>query len=271
MNGSDSIYSIRFCALDIETTGVNPYSDRIVEIGVSAFTIGGERETYRTLVNPGCPIPQQVVSIHGITDAMVADSPRCETVLPSLIEFIGSSPLIIHNTRFDLSFLDIECRRAFRTLPSWSSYDTVILSRKTFPEIRNHKLDTLCEHFALPLEHHRALQDAVGCGEVFRLCVEAADPDRRWTVSDLNAYIGSPDITGFIRELPFKERLGVRITLGKECVIRYVDSEGNTTERRILPKKIYKKGKHTVIFAYCYLRNEDRYFKANRIEQVIEG
>ena len=231
----------------------------------------GARETFQTLVNPGCPIPPQVTSIHGITDAMVADSPRCEDVLSPLIEFIGSSPLVIHNTRFDLSFLDMECRRANRRLPAWVSYDTVVLSRKTFPAVRNHKLDTLCEHFALPLEHHRALQDAVGCGGVFRRCIETADPDGRWTAADLDAYIGSPDLTGFIRELPFKERLGVRITIGRECVIRYTDSEGNSTERKILPKKIYKKGKHTVIFAYCYLRNEDRYFKANRIDGVIEG
>jgi DNA polymerase III epsilon subunit family exonuclease len=271
MNASDSIYKIRFCALDIETTGVNPYSDRIIEVGMSAFTMGGKSEVWQKLIHPGCHIPEQVTAIHGITDDMVEGAPRCESVLPDIIKFVGNSPLIIHNSRFDISFLDMECRRAFSTLPPWASYDTVILARKTFPDLRNHKLDTLCEHFAVPLEHHRALQDALGCAEVFRRCVAQADPKKKWSVSDLNAYAGSPERAGFIHELQFKERRGVRITLGRECVICYTDGEGNATERKILPKKIYKKGKHTVIFAFCYLRNEDRYFKSSRISEVKEG
>jgi DNA polymerase III epsilon subunit family exonuclease len=271
MNPAASIYTTRFCALDIETTGINPYSDRIIEIGISAFTIDGESETYQTLINPERHIPEQVTSIHGITDDMVADAPACASVLPDVIAFVKSSPLVIHNSRFDLSFLEMECRRAQIKLPSWVSYDTVILSRKSFPEIVNHKLDTLCRYFAVSLEHHRGLQDAVGCMEIFRHCIRHADPSKRWTFADLNTFSGGTESAGFIRELAFKERRGGRITVGKEAVIRYIDGEGNVTERRILPKTIYKKGKQTVIFAFCFLRNEDRYFKSNRIDEVLES
>lgn len=271
MSPEESIYSARFCALDIETTGTNSYSDRVIEIGLAAFTLGGKLETYQSFVNPGRHIPEQVTAIHGITDDMVRDARSCADVLPEIISFVDSAPLVIHNRRFDLAFLDMECRRAFRKLPPWVSYDTVIFSRKSFPDTPNHKLDTLCEFFSVPLEHHRALQDAVGCKEVFRHCIEYADPSKKWRFADLNAYTGAPESAGFIHELQFKERRGGRITLGREAVIRYVDGEGNTTERRILPKKIYKKGKQTVIFAFCYLRNEDRYFKSSRIEEIIES
>jgi len=269
MNLSQPVYAAEFCALDIETTGVNPYSDKIIEIGAVRFTMDGPVAEYQTMIHPGRHIPEQVSMIHGITDDMVADAPPCGEILPALIKFIGSTPLVIHNSRFDVSFLEMECRHAGIRIPKWESYDTVILSRRSFPEIFNHKLDTLCRYFNVPLTHHRALQDSIGCMEVFRRCILEKDPGRTWTFAQLNAFSGGTEQSGLIQELQIKERRGGKIAVGKEVVIRYVDGEGNATERKILPKKIYRKGKQTVVFAYCFLRDEDRFFKVNRIEEVL--
>ena len=269
MNLSTSVYAAEFCALDLETTGINPYIDKIIEVGAVRFTIDGPIVEYQTMINPARHIPEQVSLIHGITDDMVTDAPLCRNILPELIRFIGDAPLIIHNSRFDISFMEMECRHAGIRIPQWESYDTVIFSRRSFPDIFNHKLDTLCSHFNVPLTHHRALQDALGCMEIFRRCVKAKDPGRGWNFAQLNAYSGGAEPSGLIQELQIKERRGGKIVVGKEVVIRYIDGEGNTTERKILPKKIYKKGKQTVVLAHCFLRDEERFFKVNRIDEVL--
>jgi DNA polymerase III epsilon subunit family exonuclease len=252
----------------VETTGINPYSSRLIEVGMTLFTFDRNEDEYQTLINPCTRIPEQVSAIHGITDDMVEDAPVIEDVIDDIISFIGDRPLVIHNSRFDLSFLEMECRRTERDIPRWAAFDTVALSRKTFPDMPNHKLDTLCRLFGISLSHHRALADARGCMDVFRQCVAAADPSRHWSMRQLCEYQSRIERSGIIQEVPFKERLGTVISLGKPVVITYIDSEGNSTERKILPKKIFKKGKQTVIYAYCYLRDEDRIFNTSRIESV---
>src|SRR3990172_3574823 len=93
-------------ALDLETTGLEAERDAILEIGAIKFK--GERMEgeFQTLVNPGRPIPQFVTQLTGITDAMVANAPRLTTVLPQLEEFVGEAPVIGHNVKFDLAFLN---------------------------------------------------------------------------------------------------------------------------------------------------------------------
>lgn len=266
-----SLYECEFCALDIETTGTNPYSERIVEIGLVNFSFDQTLDEFESLINPEMQIPPRISDIHGIPDDMVVSSPLIAAVLPDIIRFVGNRPLVIHNSRFDLSFIEMECRRSGIPVPEWISFDTVVLARKSFPDLPNHKLDTLCRVFNVDLSHHRALADAAGCMEVFRECIKGADPLRTWTYNDLCRFQSKVDRSGVIRELTFKERRGGRLSVGKPSVIRYIDSEGNITERKIIPKKIFKQGKQTIIYAFCCLRNEDRYFKSSRIEAVIEN
>jgi DNA polymerase III subunit alpha, Gram-positive type len=264
-----SVYNIEFCALDIETTGTNPYGERIVEIGMVNFTPDQIIAEYSSLVNPGKPIPYNVQIIHGISDEMVSDSPAIETILPDIFDFIGDRPFVIHNARFDLSFVEMECRRSGKLFEEHTSFDTVTLSRKVFPNMRNHKLGNLCEEMHIDLKnHHRALADATACMEIFRRCLFTADPERTWTLKDLTHY--NPVQNRPVRDLAEKMRRGGVLAVGKHSVIRYIDSEGNVTERKILPKRIYRQGKQTVIYAYCYLRGEDRFFKSGRIEEIVE-
>lgn len=263
-----SLYETEFCALDIETTGTNPYTERMVEIGMICFTIDKTIKEYKTLINPGIPIPYMVQRIHGISDAMVAESPYASDIIREIDEFIGGRPVVIHNVRFDLSFIEAEYRRDGMEPPIFSSFDTVNFSRKVFPDMENHKLDTVSRSLGVDLAtHHRALADAYACMEIFRCCVKEADPQRRWTVEECTKFI--PGGSRRTREMSEKSRKGGKIIVGKEVVIRYVDSTGVATERKILPKKIVTQGKQTVIYAYCYLRGEDRNFKAGRIEEVI--
>ncbi|MDR7519418.1 MAG: 3'-5' exonuclease [Armatimonadota bacterium] len=95
--------------LDVETTGVNPASDRVVEISLIKVHPDGRRETLTRRVHPGVPIPPESTRFHGITDADVADAPRFAEVAPDLLAFIGDADLAGFNIhRFDLPILHRE-------------------------------------------------------------------------------------------------------------------------------------------------------------------
>jgi len=94
-------------ALDIETTGLDSKTDRIIEIGAVRFTDKGVEAEYQSLINPGIKIPPFISQLTGITDAMVRGDkiPYIEEAINELIDFVGDAPVIGHNVKFDLSFL----------------------------------------------------------------------------------------------------------------------------------------------------------------------
>ncbi|MBN2703101.1 MAG: 3'-5' exonuclease [Pontiellaceae bacterium] len=113
---------MKFIAFDLETTGIRPSADRIVEIGAVKFEGSCPLEGYGTLVNPRCPIPVEASAVNGITDEMVCGKPLIGDVLSDFADFCGDLPLVAHNAPFDYKFLlcDIECRRSVKVYHPWS-------------------------------------------------------------------------------------------------------------------------------------------------------
>ena len=165
------INEIDFCAIDLETTGVNPAFDKIIEIGAERFRVNGLAEEYQRLVNPGVNIPGNVIRIHGITDEMVAGAPPIASVLDEFYSFFSGAVLVIQNPRFDLSFIE----RAFHVRdgksPELRAIDTVRLAQRHFPALPNHKISTMALHLGLDLQSHRALDDAIACMSIFNKVV----------------------------------------------------------------------------------------------------
>lgn len=154
-------------ALDLETTGLSPLVDRIIEISGVKVTPEGI-EVFDQLVQPEIPIPPFTTEIHHITDDMVIDSPKISEVIPSFVEFIAGFPIIAHNARFDAGFIVYDILQNKLSLPKAKVYCSCALSRKVFTEFPNHRLATLVEKLEIKLEnHHRALDDAKACLQVF--------------------------------------------------------------------------------------------------------
>jgi DNA polymerase-3 subunit epsilon len=157
-----------FTALDIETTGLSPSFCGIVEIAALKVLPGGSARTFQTLVNPLCYIPDAVISIHGITNDMVRGQPSARAVVPSLIEFVGTSPLVLHNAPFDMSFLNPVLEQAGLCWHSPAVFDTLPLSRRAFPGLRSYSLENLSRFFDFDSGgHHRALADCRYCAQLF--------------------------------------------------------------------------------------------------------
>lgn len=162
----------RSIALDTETTGLDPKNgDRIVEIG--AVELMNDVPTGRTLhlyINPERDVPGDAVRVHGITNEFLEDKPTFSAVADELMEFLSDSDLVIHNAKFDISFLDMELARVGKEpLGLARAIDTMDISRRRFPGSPL-TLDALCRRFGVSLagrELHGALLDAELLGEVW--------------------------------------------------------------------------------------------------------
>ncbi len=168
---------------DIETTGLSNLTDAITEIGAVRIRGGEILDRFNTFVNPGRPIPEEIVRLTGITDEMVASAPPPEEALKDFFAFVGGEDvlLIAHNAAFDVGFI----RRGAETYGlSFSNpyLDTVAMSRYVNPDLKKHKLDMVAEYFGLGgFNHHRACDDAEMLARIF-FCM--TDKLRREGVED---------------------------------------------------------------------------------------
>ncbi|GAB4020742.1 MAG: hypothetical protein Fur0010_23670 [Bdellovibrio sp.] len=160
-------------AFDIETTGLSPLADKIIELSAVKIDESGF-STFDQLVNPQIKIPEFTIDIHGIKDLDVENKPTINEVLPKFLEFIGDLPLIAHNAKFDVGFIVYDIHQLGLTFNSNPVYCSVKFSRMVFDkDVENHKLGTLAETLNIPLEnHHRALDDAFASLMVFAYGLE---------------------------------------------------------------------------------------------------
>ncbi|MBN2429566.1 MAG: GIY-YIG nuclease family protein [Deltaproteobacteria bacterium] len=158
----------RLVFLDLETTGVNPLHDRIIEVGLCEVVGCEVVEEWSTLVNPRKTVSPYIESITGIASSMVADAPFFSDIAAELHAKLAGKVLVAHNARFDYGFLKSEFRRLDISFQE-KTLCTVKLSRALYPEHSRHNLDTLIERHNLNVSNrHRALGDVRATWEFFK-------------------------------------------------------------------------------------------------------
>ncbi len=158
-----ALSAVTFVVVDLETTGGSPAAAHITEVGAVKVRGGEVIGELQTLVNPAEPIPAFISVLTGITDRMVADAPRIDSVLPAFLEFARDAVLVAHNAPFDIGFLKAAAARTGHDWPRFQVVDTAHLARQlvTRDEAPNRKLSTLAQLFgATTTPDHRALHDA---------------------------------------------------------------------------------------------------------------
>lgn len=166
-------FADEYVVFDLETTGLNPQSCGITEIGAARLRGGEIIDTFSTFVNPGEPISPQITDLTGITDEMVRDAPGIGEALAMFRAYAGATPLAAHNAPFDLGFLE-KHGADHGVIFDNDCLDTLWLIKRTFPAQKSYSLGKLAADFGITLRHHRALDDALCTAELMKMCLEKA-------------------------------------------------------------------------------------------------
>lgn len=161
----------RYVAVDVETTGINPERDVIIEVGIVVFSREGVIERYSQLVNPRRTVPRDIQALTGIDVADLAKSPTIDTLIPEIRRLIGTHPIVGHNIDFDVSML----RRAGIGVVN-RQLDTYTLATLVLPNIPNYTLSQVAMSLGIDVDVvHRGLPDAQRAADVFVKMLDLVD------------------------------------------------------------------------------------------------
>ena len=160
-----------FICIDLETTGLNPKRDRIIEIGAVKVRKGIIVETFQQLIDPRQQLEERVEILTGITSKELEGQPTIQEVFPTIKDFLGEDVLLGHRVLFDYSFL----KRLFTNEKSTferKGIDTLKIARQFVTDCESKKLESLCKHYEIKHQAHRALGDALATVELYQKLVE---------------------------------------------------------------------------------------------------
>lgn len=161
-----------YIALDLETTGLSPENNHILEIGALKVEHGKVVDTYETFVQCPEPIDVKIRHLTGITDEMAASGQTEEAAICDLLEFCGQNVLLGHNILFDYKFVKAAVRRCRRSYEA-KLIDTLKIARKLLPDVEKKSLEYLCGYFHINVKtSHRALADAKAAMELYHILWE---------------------------------------------------------------------------------------------------
>ncbi|MDE2862524.1 MAG: 3'-5' exonuclease [Chloroflexota bacterium] len=155
-------------AIDLETTGLSPSRDRIVELALVGLGRSGSSSwTWQSLVNPERHIPAAARAIHGIDNSQASIAPTFGALAGPVAKRLEGKILLGHNLSFDVSFLRAEFRRAGQPMPARIGLDTLTISRRSGRSVGSHNLDALCSFYGIEISgRHRALGDALATSQL---------------------------------------------------------------------------------------------------------
>ena len=181
-----------YVVFDLETTGL--YADKgdsIIEIGAVKMINGKIIDTFDTFVNPNVKLSSEIISITGITDEMLVDAPNEEDAVKTFIDWVGEYPMVAHNAKFDISFINSAYRKYNLGVLNNTLIDTLGLSRYLESNERYHNLATLVVRYNIPWDeekHHRANYDAEGTALILYKMLKKLSLNNINTMSELKRY-----------------------------------------------------------------------------------
>ena len=184
-----------YICFDLETTGLNANSDKIIEIGAVRVKDNEILDEFCTFVDPQMNIPERITEITGITSEMVKGAPSQKEALEKFMEFCGDSPVLIaHNANFDVSFIKATCKKLGINF-EFTYADSVPISRALIMSAKNHKLDTIAKILKIPeFNHHRASDDARALAYIFIKLMKMANEVRGITsLQEMNTKLSGSD------------------------------------------------------------------------------
>ncbi|MBQ9314830.1 MAG: PolC-type DNA polymerase III [Clostridia bacterium] len=163
---------ITYSVLDIETTGLSMYTEKITEFGIIKVKNGERIAEFECFVNPEKDIPPKVVEVTHITNEMVKDAETIDKVMPKVLDFIKDTVIVAHNGVFDVGFMKYNAEQLGLDFnPTY--IDTLPLAKEIFPDFKKYKLGLIAENLKIKVDvAHRALADVDTLVKVFDVMLQ---------------------------------------------------------------------------------------------------
>ena len=171
-----------YCVLDLETTGLSPNYDSIIEIGIIKVKENKIVDKYNSLINPGFLINEYITSITGITNEMLKGKPKIIDLKKEVLNFIGNDVLVGHNISFDVSFL----QKGFNEELKNEYIDTLQFCRKLFKELSHHRLTDMSNYLEISRNEHRSMSDCLCTKELYD-CIKEKMKNNGLEINDIFA------------------------------------------------------------------------------------
>ena len=170
-----------YISIDLETTGLSPRRDKIIEIGAFKIENGEITQTLSSLINPGRRLDERIIDLTGIRDEDLTEAPYIEVFFPRLLDFMGDLPLLGHHVFFDYSFL--KKAAVDQGIPfEKEGIDTLPIALKYLASLEHHNLGYLCAYYQIPIRAHRAYEDARATHFLYRELAEQFEEQEMQTL-----------------------------------------------------------------------------------------
>ena len=236
-----------FVVFDIETTGLNSHTNKIIEIGAVKIKSGRIIDRYSQLINPGISIPYHITEITSITNEQVANQPKIDEVIGKFVDFIGDAVLVAHNAPFDMGFIKRDIKEYLNIDLENSVIDTLQMARDLFPDFKKYGLGDLNKSLGLALEkHHRAVDDSQATANMFIIFLEKYKEKGIEYLKDINkgfeVNVKKQSLKNIMVQVKTQEGLKNMYKLVSEGHIKYF---GNKKAR--IPKSVLKENREGLI------------------------
>ena len=261
--------------VDVETTGLSPSrGHRVCEIAVVRYASGHPTATFQQLVDPQRPMDPGAFRVHGITDEMLAGAPPFAAIAAQVLDLTRDAILVGHNVWFDTRFLAAELGRAGLSLAPNACLDTLDLARAIL-DLPRYNLSTVSSALGVRVRGraHRAMADALMTWGVLGRLLDRLDDGHVRSLEDLYKLQRTRSDAGSAQRAdipaPIQRALAENILLH----LQYTDAAGRTTERMVRPMRVVAGAEAPALEAYCYLRQQIRHFRLDRIVSydLVEG
>jgi DNA polymerase III subunit alpha, Gram-positive type len=216
-----------FVVFDLETTGLNPWKEDLLEIGAVKIENGQIIEQFQSLIRPDREISSEIEKLTGINFDLVKDAPGPEQVIKAFLEFASGAVLVAHNAEFDVGFMKAKLQALFNLKLQLVYLDTLGLSRTLWPNLKSYRLNAVAKELGIELTgHHRAMADAQCTAAILRKALEKIAERNLDRLIDLNSLVterGVEHLKTYHLTILAKTQVGIKnlYRLTSDAHIRY--------------------------------------------------
>lgn len=263
-----------YTVFDTETTGLDPVSDRIIELAAIRVRAGGQRDEFHTLVDPERPVSEGAFRVNGISDAMLAGAPKIAEVVPRFAEFIRGSCLCSYNAPFDMGFLNPAYRMAGMEFPPETAVIDILAMARQLLQLERHPLWFVAQSLGFDArQEHRALSDVELTLDVFSALTSRL---REQNVEALSEYVylfGRGCLSHERMQQATVDLIQQAIEHGAALRMKYFSrSDSRVSERDVIPRALRQDRGRQFLAGFCCKKNDERTFRVDGIlrAEIIE-